>query len=62
VDGGFILQSTSIDKRDQRDPEKLYQRIKQVQENNKDMTFLQACDAVQEMYNAHTKGNGHATH
>jgi len=48
-------------KRDQRDPEKLYERIKTVQKNN-DCTFVEAAEMVEQMHKAHKNGKVDATH
>jgi len=55
-----ISQSMST-KRDQRDPEKLYERIKTVQKNN-DCTFVEAAEMVEQMHKAHKNGKVDATH
>lgn len=45
--------------RDQRDPTKLYERIKTVQKNN-NCTITKAADMVEEMRKAHTNGKNDA--
>jgi len=59
----FFKNKEPIDLRDLRDAEKLYDRIKTIQNNNEGMTFLEAADIANQMYDervevAAQNGNG----
>jgi hypothetical protein len=43
---------------DKRDPEKLGERIKQIQKNNPGMPITKAADHADQMFSAHSNGKG----